>query len=183
MTQLVKEKTLPIPRKLNQGMITALSKAIANGNYPSVACQLCGIDWHTLQRWVNLGDEELSRDEPDTENIYLRLSTAIKRAESESEALMVEVVRRAATEKKEWVPAMTYLERRHPDRWGRKDRTRVDINERKAITITHVEVVLDRGDGKEIIEGESRELKEGEYAIQGQGKEETGQSGLNEKEA
>lgn len=151
----------PIPRKLNQGMIDALSLAIAEGNYPTTACQLCGIDWHTLDRWVVLGFEESKRDEPDRENIYLRLYTAIKKAEAESESAMVTVVRKAATEKKEWLPAMTYLERRHPDRWGRKDRTRVDINERKAITITHVEVVLDRGDGKEIIEGESRELKEG----------------------
>ena len=63
----------------------------------------------------------------------------------------------------EWLAAATFLERRHPDRWGRKDRTRVDINERKAITITHVEVVLNQGEDKPpVIEGESRELKEGE---------------------
>ena len=63
----------------------------------------------------------------------------------------------------QWLADMTHLERRHPDRWGRKDRTRVDINERKSVTITHVEIVLNEGEGKPVIEGESRELlKEGE---------------------
>ena len=63
----------------------------------------------------------------------------------------------------DWLAAATHLERRHPDRWGRKDRTRVDINEKKSITITHVEVVLNQGnDQPQVIEGESRELREGE---------------------
>ncbi|KKK80579.1 hypothetical protein LCGC14_2822070, partial [marine sediment metagenome] len=43
-----------------------------------------------------------------------------------------------------------FLERRHPDRWGRKDRHQVDVTE-KVITITHVTVVKDYG---EVIEGE-----------------------------
>ena len=153
----------PIPRKLNDGMIQALSEVIAKGNYPSVACQLAGIDWHTLQKWIELGSQELAKDEPDTESLYSQLVTALKRAESQAEAELVNVVRESATVKKEWLPAMTFLERRHPDRWGRKDRTRVDINEKKSVTITHVEVVLNQGGSQaQVIEGESRELKEGE---------------------
>ena len=158
----VRTKPSPIPRKLNQGMIDALSEYIRKGNYPIVACQLVDIDWHTLDRWNTLGAEELTSEEPDTENIYLRLYTSIKKAEAEAEALMVETARNAAVEKKDGYLAITVNERRHPDRWGRKDRTRIDVNERKSITITHVEVVLNQGDGQTYIEGESRELKEGE---------------------
>lgn len=149
--------TSPIPRKLNPSMITALSKAIANGNYAVTACKLCNISENTFHSWKELGQHD---EDQEVESIYLELLRSIKRAEADSEAKMVAVVREAATEKKEWLPAMTYLERRHPDRWGRKDRTRVDINERKTITITHVEVVLNQGEGKpEIIEGEGREIK------------------------
>lgn len=161
--ELTKKTTTPVPRKLNDGMIIALSEAVAKGNYAVTASRLCGIDEHTLIRWVELGAIEFAKDEPDTEDIYLRLYSALKRAEAQAEAELVNVVRESATKKKEWLPAMTFLERRHPDRWGRKDRTRVDINERKAITITHVEVVLNQGEGvPQVIEGESRELKEGE---------------------
>ena len=152
----------PIPRKLNQGMIDAIALVISKGNYPTVACQLAGIDWHTLQKWIKLGSQELTEDNPNSESIYLRLVTALKRAEAQAEAELVNVVRESAMVKKEWLPAMTFLERRHPDRWGRKDRTRVDITEKKTITITHVEVVLNQGEGQQVIEGESRELKEGE---------------------
>ncbi len=152
----------PIPRKLNQGMITALSEVIAKGNYATVACQLCGISENCFYTWLEqaLKDEENGLTSEDS--LYVRLKESLKRAEAQAEAELVNVVRESATVKKEWLPAITFLERRHPDRWGRKDRTRVDINEKKSITITHVEVVLNQGkDQPQVIEGESRELKEG----------------------
>ena len=132
-------------------MIDALSEVIAKGNYAVTACQLCDIDQKTLSSWVEYGQRDIDAG---VESLYSSLFLSLKRAESKAEAELVKVVRESATVKKEWLPAMTFLERRHPDRWGRKDRTRVDINERKAITITHVEVVLNQGQ-------ESRELKEG----------------------
>lgn len=160
---IMTEKKPPIPRKLNDGMIEALSLAIAKGNYAVTACQLCGIDEKTLWNWLAYGTKDV---EAGVESLYSKLILSLKRAEAESEREMVNIVREAATIKKEWLPAMTFLERRHPDRWGRKDRTKVDINEKRVITITHVEVVLNQGDGKQIIEGESRELKEGDNATE-----------------
>ncbi len=59
----------------------------------------------------------------------------------------------------QWLADITHLERRHPDRWGRKDRTKIDITETKKVIITHVEVVMsDAGQG-EIIEGEARAIE------------------------
>ena len=153
MNEIVKKT--PIPRKLNQGMIEALSLAIAKGNYAVTACQLCDIDESTLWHWVDQGTKDY---EAGLENLYTELIIALKRAEAQAEAELVNVVRESATIKKEWLPAMTFLERRHPDRWGRKDRTRVDINERKSVVITHVEVVLNE---TKAIEGEYKELEEG----------------------
>ncbi len=153
----------PIPRKLNPGMIQALSEVIAKGNYATVACQLCGISEDCFYSWLEQSREDQENGLTSENSLYLRLAESLKRAESQAEAELVNVVRESATVKKEWLPAMTFLERRHPDRWGRKDRTRVDINEKKSITITHVEVVLNQGDSQApVVEGESRELKEGE---------------------
>jgi len=59
----------------------------------------------------------------------------------------------------EWLAAATYLERRHPERYGRPIRASVTIEEHKRITITHVEVVKDYGQGAVIVEGEAREVE------------------------
>ncbi|KKK81804.1 hypothetical protein LCGC14_2809780, partial [marine sediment metagenome] len=49
----------PIPRKLNPGMIQALSEAIAKGNYAVTACQLCDIDEKTLWNWLEQGTKDI----------------------------------------------------------------------------------------------------------------------------
>ncbi len=148
----------PIPRKLNKGMIQALSLAIAKGNYAVTACQLCDITEQALWDWHQQAktDYELGLDSE--ESIYIKLAEALKRAESQAEAELVNVVRESAIAKKEWLPAMTFLERRHPDRWGRKDRTKIDI-EKKTVTITRVEIVLS---DIPVIEGEYKEVTNGQ---------------------
>lgn len=149
----------PKPRKLNNGMITALSEAIAKGNYAVTACQLCGIPESTLYNWLSQAqkDTELGVESP-----YTCLMESLKKAEAQAEAELVRVVRETATKKKEWLPAITFLERRHPDRWGRRDKTTVDINENKNITITRVTVIKDYGEGYKELERRSGELIEGE---------------------
>ena len=185
-TKLLPEKTATTaigrPTLLTSKLIEQVAGLVGKGNYISTACQIVGIGERTYYDWL----ERASKDESE-ESIYSQFSQAIKRAESDAEARRVErieqagigggLIRRRTTTTKDgteildeqyaqpnWLADMTHLERRHPDRWGRKDRTRVDINEKKSITITHVEVVLNQGDSQApVIEGESREiLKEGE---------------------
>jgi len=138
-------------------MTTALSEVIAKGNYLTTACQLCGIHETTLNGWLHQADDDLKAG---LETEFTRLFFALKEAEAKAESSLVDVVREAAEVKREWLPAMTFLERRHPDRWGRRDRTRVDINETKTVTITHVEVVLNEAGQVPVIEGGSWELIE-----------------------
>lgn len=158
MTTEIEQKTIGRPSKLTPEMTTALSEVIAKGNYYVTACQLCGIDESTLWLWLKQAQEDASNG---LETGFTRLFKSLKEAEARAETRLVEVVREAAEVKREWLPAITFLERRHPDRWGRRDRTRIDINETKTITITHVEYSLAPGIPGEIIEGESRELLEG----------------------
>jgi len=136
-------------------MIDALSLAISNGNYAVTACQLCDIDKNSFYDWIKLGEEDIANN---YDSLYSSLVYSLKRAEAAAEDALVEVVREAGTVKREWLPAMTFLERRHPDRWGRRDRRDININETKTINITRVEIAMPRG---ELIEGETRELPEG----------------------
>ena len=167
---------------ITQEIVDALTSLIAAGNYNNTAASIVGISEGTFYNWMEQGRKD---EESGIESLYLQLLQSTKRAEAHAEAEMVARVRAAAnpgikkkvikTDSKgnvteeihetggDWLAAATHLERRHPERWGRKDRTRVDINERKSITITHVEVVLNQGGtAPPVIEGESRELKEGE---------------------
>ncbi len=146
------------PTLLNDGMIAALSDVIAKGNYLTTACQLCGIHETTLNGWLHQANDDLVAGK---ETGFTKLFFALKEAEAQAEANLVAVVREAAEVKREWIPAITFLERRHPDRWGRKDRTRIDINETKEITITHVEYSLAGAPPGQVVEGEARELLEG----------------------
>ena len=156
------------PTKLNEAVIEKLSGYIGKGNYLSTACQAVGISYDAYRSWLERAEDD---QENGRETLYSQFIVAIKRAEGEAEASRVARIeaagigggvskRRVTTFKDgtntieetfnspQWLADMTHLERRHPDRWGRKDRHQVEINESKNITITHVEVVKDYGPGQ-----------------------------------
>ena len=145
---------VPVPRKLNQGMIVALSEYIRKGNYAVVACQLCGISEVTLWNWLNQAQQD---EIAERETIYLALMKALKTAEAEAEALMVQTARDAAVAKKDGYLAITVNERRHPDRWGRRERKSIEITEHRIIEVTHIETVKDYGE-TQVIEAEKVKL-------------------------
>ena len=137
------------PSKLTPALQENICKIVADGNYMITACQAVGIDKSTYLRWLERGAKEIDNDG----GIYCDFLYAIKKAEATAEQALLSVIKEKAINGKEWLPAMTILERRHPDRWGRKDRSTVQIEETKQIIITTVEVVKDYGRGA-IVEGE-----------------------------
>ena len=181
MTTKIMTKTLVKTRHrpaITPEIVNAISNLILAGNYNNVAAEIVGISEGSFYGWLAQGEKD---ELAGVDSLYLELLKATKNADAKAEAEMVERVRTAAQpgvkSKKtkispdgqtveinetggDWLAAATYLERRHPDRWGRRDRTRVDINETKTITITHVEVVLNEAGRAPAIEGESRELLE-----------------------
>lgn len=165
------------PTKLTPVLQDKICEYIAAGNYLITACNAVGISDQTMLNWLERGRQEADNGG----GIYFGFLGAVKKAESAAEQLMVERLRDAAmpglrkTVTKtdgegntsveqvetggEWLAAATFLERRHPDRWGRKDRTQVSIEETRTINITQVTVVKDYGEGK-IEEGKLKEIKD-----------------------
>lgn len=92
--------------------IQELLEAVEAGNYWDTAAELAGISQNTIRNWVKRGEDG---EIPFTE--FLR---ALKRAERRAEALAVQRVRQAGTDPRFWAAEMTFLERRHPDRWARR---------------------------------------------------------------
>lgn len=104
--------------KLTKEVEAILCQAIRAGNYAEIAAQYADIDRHTFTRWMQHGESDVqaNKDTPEA-----RLYLAIKKAESDAEVRAVASV--ATAFPKSWQAAMTYLERKYPHRWGRRDRT------------------------------------------------------------
>jgi transposase len=144
--------------KLNPEMIEKLCKAVFEGNYMQTACRLAGISEPAFYQWIKNGEKDIQEG---TNSIFTDLVKAIKKAESEAEAKMIQVVISNAVESKNWVSAMTYLERRYPERWGRKDRLQVDETKTQEIKviIKHYQEEIQPGQPVDrVIEGSAREL-------------------------
>lgn len=135
----VARRTFKLDEDLMQGIVTRIKA----GAYKTVACRSVGINVKTMRKWENTGkmvfdklvkdygeDVALTYDEtsdspwPAEEvhpNLWMcfRLMKSMDKAEAEVEVLMTGYITAAAREN--WLPAMTFLERKHPDRWKRRD--------------------------------------------------------------
>ena len=56
--------------------------------------------------------------------MYRDFRDAVKDAQARAEVYAVTIIHQAMPEN--WAAAMTFLERTHPDRWGRKDVLRIE---------------------------------------------------------
>ena len=91
--------------------------AIKAGNYANVAAQYAGIHVATYHRYMQLGAEQ-------TRGIYHDFREAVKEAEAEAEARAVANVQLAA-QQGQWTASAWMLERKHPERWGRRERREI----------------------------------------------------------
>lgn len=105
--------------KLTQALIDEAADIIRSGNYASVACNALGVSETSWYNWLK--DAEAEKPQP----LKLAFLEAIKSAEAEAEKKNLKVVLDAG--KKHWQAAAWYLERKHPERWGRFQRIEHDF--------------------------------------------------------
>ncbi len=131
--------------KLNKRTSKIIVEALRQGLPITRACNLAGISPPTFYRWLELGQKNVSKK-------YRNFHLECEKAEVECEESCLKVVRKAingdleSTKTKEvydkkgnlsakevnttknapsWTAAMTFLERKYPERWGRHDRIRL----------------------------------------------------------
>lgn len=92
------------PTKKTPELVAKLLQVLGLGVHRKVAASVCGIGESTLQGWL-AEDEELEAE--------------CERVELAVEAKIVSVMRKAALGG-DMKTAQWYLERRYPDRWGRR---------------------------------------------------------------
>jgi hypothetical protein len=93
--------------------ICALVRA---GNYVETAMVASGITRQTLMRWLRAGKAGESKE-------LVEFNERYSKACAESEALFLGVIQKSAAE--HWQAAAWILERRFPEKWGKRER--VDV--------------------------------------------------------
>ncbi len=88
-----------------------LFAALRDGNFIDTACHLAGLEIETVNAWCLRGLEEQSGQ-------YRRFAEAVQKAQAAAEAKSVGRIREAG--KKNWKADITWLGRRHRDRWAER---------------------------------------------------------------
>lgn len=142
---------------LTDDMIAQIATYVEAGNYLSIACAAIGVHRTTFNHWRHLGERVAARLErtgqdadPDEYPVDIlpadvepyewqcyKLFWVLETAEAKSEATAVLLIRKQMPQ--QWTAAMTYLERRFPDRWRKRqtfEQVQIDggsIDEQKVI--------------------------------------------------
>lgn len=132
-TALVPAPHIGRPSKLTAKTKKRLLEAIELGATYLDACGYAGIHDRTLRRWVETGERDLDADPP-IESEWAALVNDIRESEGKAVVKWMAKIEKAASEGN-WQAAAWKLERRYPERYGRR------IFE--ATTTTRVEVFHD----------------------------------------
>lgn len=113
------------PTKLTPEVQHRIVQAIQAGNYMETAAAYAGINKTTLYDWLRRGAREKERLERNSrarmrkaEAPYVEFSNAVEKALAEAEMRDVMLIGKAASE--QWQAAAWRLERKFPQRWGRR---------------------------------------------------------------
>lgn len=114
------------PSKFTPEACEAILLGIRGGNYLNVACELAGVSYRTFRRWMVIAED------PNGDPAYAEFAAKVAQAEAQAEAANIAVIRQAARPTKarqgDWKAAAWLEERRHPQRWGRRDTTAVEVS-------------------------------------------------------
>jgi len=101
------------PTKLTPELQAELIRAIGSGAFIEAACDYVGIDPGTYHRWMTKGAEE------DAPEVYREFREAVKKARAAVALLMAGRIL-AAADDGTWQAGAWWLERSHPDQYGRR---------------------------------------------------------------
>lgn len=104
------------PTILSFELIKDFYEVISLGVYVKQACNYLGVNVRYYYQWMAHGEKD---EEQGKETIYAHFYLAMKKALDIAEVNAINEIQKAT--KNTWQAAAWYLERRAPDRWGRRD--------------------------------------------------------------
>ncbi len=115
------------PTKLTSELTEEIAQYLRAGNYIETTAALVGINRDSIYEWLKRGAAEQERLKKNPrarlrkrEELYVEFSDTVKKAQAQSEAMLVGLIGKAA--QKNWTAAAWRLERKYPDKWGRTER-------------------------------------------------------------
>lgn len=117
------------PTKLTDDVRDRIVSALTAGNYQDTAAAYAGISPATFHAWMARGRAERdslaegNRPQP-RETPYREFLEAVESARAQAEIRSVALIQKAAQDGT-WQAAAWFLERSHPQRWGRIQRTEI----------------------------------------------------------
>ena len=119
------------PTKCTPELAAELARYLRAGNWVETACAMVGISKPLYYMWTQRAEAELEHiakgGKPrKREAVYVEFLTTVTRARAEAEVASVARIRKAAmSDGNEGDPQQDqwWLERSHPDRWGRRNST------------------------------------------------------------
>jgi len=110
------------PPILTSELIERLCDLVIEGKSLAKAAVFSGISESTIYRWLALGRQD------GAEPVYLELAERIGQAVEFSEFEALQTLRKASQEKQHWRVAAWILERRFPEKYGKKDLPPKDVH-------------------------------------------------------
>jgi transposase len=101
------------PSKFTTEIKDNICEYIAQGNYLDTACRLAGVDYTTFRGWMVKGEQEGKGE-------YFEFLRQVRLAEAQAESERVRLILQAGR-LDDWKANAWYLERKYPDRWGKKE--------------------------------------------------------------
>jgi hypothetical protein len=122
--------------KLTPERIKKVAALVREGNYARQAAAASGIGESTYYLWLQQGREAQAKTGTLTahEKRAVEFLEAIKSAEAAAEAEALSVIQGAGRDGT-WQAAAWYLERKHADRWGRKDSHKVEAQVKADVSV------------------------------------------------
>lgn len=105
--------------KLTKQLIKNAADLVKLGNYTETACAYLGIGKTSWYRWLQEGEQAKS-------GLKREFWEAIRQAEAQAEIRNIGKIQTAAND--DWKASAWYLERKFPDRWGRKEHIDANLN-------------------------------------------------------
>jgi hypothetical protein len=116
---------------------SAILRKMREGHYAKTAAETSGITEQTLYNWLKKGAA------PEQYPEHAAFLEAYRKAEATAEEKAIKAIQAAFPD--DWRAAMTYLERRHPDRWAKRQNVDVTSSGESIRTIEVVRTVPAEG--------------------------------------
>lgn len=104
------------PSKLTPELQKQICVQLKAGNFVETVCDYVGINKTTFYEWIDRGERGWKAD---IDGGYVEFSNAVKKAISEVEMQTVKDLRGGPMN---WQAKAWWLERRHPDKWGNRQK-------------------------------------------------------------